>query len=138
MAIPGIKAIEIGLGLGYAVSFGSEVHDAIFAKGAKIVRKTNNAGGIEGGISNGEDLIIRACMKPIATLMNPLPSINLNSKKSAKAQVERSDTCVVQAAGVVAEGALAFVVADCLLEKFGSDSLVDIRQGYKAYLKRIR
>jgi len=137
MGIPGIKAIEIGLGLGYAVSFGSEVHDAIFMKSGKIIRRTNNAGGIEGGISNGEDLIIRACMKPISTLMNPLPSINLSSKRSAKAQVERSDTCVVEAAGVVAESALAFVLADCLLEKFGSDSLSDIKGSFRAYLKRI-
>jgi chorismate synthase len=138
MAIPGIKAIEFGLGLGYAVSFGSEVHDAIFyQKGKGYFRKTNNAGGIEGGVSNGEDIILRACMKPISTLMQPLDSVNIITKKAAKAAVERSDTCVVQAAGVVAESAVAYVLADTLLEKFGSDSLPEIKQNYRNYLKKI-
>jgi len=138
MSIPGIKAIEIGLGLGYAVSFGSEVHDPIYyRKGKGYFRKTNNAGGIEGGISNGEDIIVRACMKPICTLMNPLDSVNISTKKSSKASTERSDTCVVEAAGVVAESSLAFVLADALLEKFGTDSLADIKKAFTAYKKRI-
>ncbi|MDO8661929.1 MAG: chorismate synthase [Candidatus Omnitrophota bacterium] len=138
IAIPGIKAMEIGLGFGYAVSFGSEVHDEIFYSKAKgYFRKTNNAGGIEGGISNGEDIILRACMKPICTLMNPLGSVNINTKHASKAATERSDTSVVTAAGVVAESACAFVIADALLEKFGSDSLRDIKDNYKNYLKRI-
>lgn len=139
MSIPGIKAVEIGLGLGYAVSFGSEVHDEIFyAKGKGYFRKTNNAGGLEGGLSNGEDIIIRACMKPICTLMNPLGSVNISTKKPAKASVERSDICVVEAAGVVAESALAYVLADALLEKFGSDTLSDIKKAHQDYLKRIK
>lgn len=139
IAIPGIKAIEFGLGLGYAVSFGSEVHDAIcYRKGKGYFRKTNNAGGIEGGVSNGEDVIIRACMKPISTLMKPLSSVNITSKKIQQAAIERSDTCVVEAAGVVAEAACAYVLADCLLEKFGSDSLKDIKRAYADYLKRTR
>jgi len=139
MSIPGIKALEIGLGLGYAVSFGSEVHDEIYySKNKGYLRKTNNAGGIEGGISNGQDLIIRACMKPISTLINPLDSINIRTKHVSKAAVERTDTCVVKAAGVVGESAVAFVLADALLEKFGSDSMVDIKENYKNYLKRIR
>jgi chorismate synthase len=138
MSIPGIKAIEIGLGLGYAVSFGSEVHDPIYyTKGKGYFRKTNNAGGIEGGISNGEDIIVRACMKPISTLMDPLDSVNISTKKPSKASTERSDNCVVEAAGVVAESALAFVLADALLEKFGSDSLTDIKESFTAYKKRI-
>lgn len=138
VSIPGIKAIEIGLGLGYAVSFGSEVHDSIhFSKSKGYFRNTNNAGGIEGGISNGEDIILRACMKPIATLMNPLESVNISTKKISKAAVERSDTCVVSAAGVVAESACAFVLADCLLEKFGQDNIQDIKNSYKNYLDRI-
>ncbi|TRZ48904.1 chorismate synthase [bacterium] len=138
MSIPGIKALEIGLGLGYASSFGSEVHDAIYhKKGKGYFRKTNNAGGIEGGISNGQDLILRACMKPICTLMEPLASVNISTKKAAKASTERSDICVVQAAGVVAEGACAYVIAGAFLEKFGADSLRDIRESYKIYLKRI-
>ncbi|MCX5706312.1 MAG: chorismate synthase [Candidatus Omnitrophica bacterium] len=138
ISIPGIKAVEIGLGLGYAVSFGSEVHDEIsYTKGKGYFRKTNNAGGIEGGVSNAEDIILRACMKPISTLINPLDSVNISSKKLSKASVERSDICVVSAAGVVAEAAVAFVLADCLLEKFGNDSLKDIKENYKNYLKRI-
>ncbi|MFA4843215.1 MAG: chorismate synthase [Candidatus Omnitrophota bacterium] len=139
MSIPGIKAVEMGLGLGFAVSFGSEVHDEIFyAKNKGYFRKTNNAGGIEGGVSNGEDIIVRACMKPISTLLNPLASVNISSKRPSRATIERSDICVVQAAGVAAEAALAFVLADALLEKFGSDTLPDIKQSFQAYLKRIK
>jgi len=139
MSIPGIKAVEIGLGFGYAVSFGSEVHDAIYYKKNKgYLRKTNNAGGIEGGVSNGENIIVRACMKPISTLLKPLSSVNISTHKSAKAAIERSDICVVEAAGVVAESACAFVLADAFLEKFGCDFLIDIKQAYQNYLKRIR
>lgn len=139
VAIPGIKSFEIGLGCGYAVSFGSEVHDAIYHSKAKgYHRLTNNAGGIEGGISNGGEIILRASMKPIATLMKPLDSVNINTKKNAKAAVERSDICVVESAGVVAESATAFVLAEAFLEKFGADCLVDIKASYKNYLKRIR
>lgn len=139
MSIPGIKGVEIGLGFGYGESAGSEVHDEIFyLKGKGYTRGSNNAGGIEGGISNGEEIVLRACMKPIATLMSPLNSVNIITKKAAKASVERSDTCVVQAAGVVAEGACAYVLADALLEKFGGDSLKDIKEAHKNYLKRIR
>ncbi len=139
VSIPGVKSFEIGLGLGYAVSFGSEIHDPVFYNKQKgFFRDSNNAGGIEGGISNGEEIILRACMKPIATLMNPLDSVNITTKKSAKAAVERSDTCVVQAAGVVAEGACAFVLADAFLEKFGSDNLKDIKLAFKNYSKRLK
>ena len=138
MSIPGIKAVEIGLGLGYAVSFGSEVHDAIYYnRNRGYLRKTNNAGGIEGGVSNGEDIVLRACMKPICTLMQPLDSINITTNKPAKAAVERSDICVVQAAGVVAESACAYVLTDAMLEKFGGDALKDIKENHKNYLKRI-
>ena len=139
IAIPGIKAIEFGLGFGFAVSFGSEVHDAIYyTKKKGYFRKTNNAGGIEGGVSNGEDIVIRACMKPISTLLNPLPSVNIKTKKPSLAAVERSDTCVVEAAAVVAEAAVCFVLADAFLEKFGADSLADIKRNYQNYLKRVR
>lgn len=137
MSIPGIKAVEIGLGMGYAVSFGSEVHDAIYYDKKKgYYRKTNNAGGIEGGISNGEDIVLRACMKPICTLLEPLESVNIITKKPAKAAVERSDICVVEAAGVIAESACAYVLADAMLEKFGGDALGDIVLSLKNYLKR--
>jgi chorismate synthase len=138
MSIPGIKAVEIGLGLGYAEKFGSRVHDEIYySRKSGYFRRTNNAGGIEGGVSNGEDIIIRACMKPICTLMNPLNSVNINTKGIARASVERSDTCVVEAAGVIAESCASFALADCFLEKFGSDSLQDIKESFKIYIKRI-
>ncbi|MDD5465775.1 MAG: chorismate synthase [Candidatus Omnitrophica bacterium] len=138
ISIPGVKSFEVGLGLGYAVSFGSEVHDAIYYNNKKgYFRSTNNAGGIEGGISNGQEIVLRGCMKPISTLMNPLDSVNIHTKKSAKAAVERSDICVVESAGVVAESVTAFVLAEAFLEKFGSDCLKDIKESYKNYLKRI-
>lgn len=145
ISIPGIKSFEVGLGVGYAAGFGSQVHDAIYyGKGKNLpagrqgyFRLTNNAGGIEGGISNGQNIVLRACMKPISTLMKPLDSVNIHTKRSAKAAVERSDICVVESAGVVAEGVTAFVLAEAFLEKFGSDNLNDIKQSFKNYLKRI-
>lgn len=138
MSIPGVKAVEIGLGFDYADKFGSEVHDEIYySKDKKYYRNTNNAGGIEGGISNGQDIFLRACMKPISTLMNPLDSVNIYTKKPDKAAAERSDVCVVEAAGVVAESVCAFVITEAFLDKFGSDSLRDIKANYKNYLKRI-
>lgn len=138
MSIPGIKAVEIGLGFGYAERFGSESHDEIYyAKNKGYFRKTNNAGGIEGGISNGEEIVLRACMKPICTLMNPLDSVNILTKKAAKAATERSDVSVVEAAGVIAESSVAFVLAQAMLEKFGTDSLKEIKVNFSNYLKRI-
>ncbi|MFH0935519.1 MAG: chorismate synthase [Candidatus Omnitrophota bacterium] len=139
MSIPGVKAVEVGLGFGYADKFGSQVHDAIYySRGTGYSRKKNNAGGIEGGVSNGQEIKLAACMKPISTLMNPLDSVNIKSKKSSRAAVERSDICVVESAGVIAESACAYVLSDCLLEKFGQDNLLDISKAYCAYLKRIK
>jgi chorismate synthase len=139
MSIPGIKGVEIGLGFGYADKFGSEVHDAIYYSNSKgYSRSTNNAGGIEGGISNGEDIVLSACMKPISTLMKPLDSVNIKTKRSSKAATERSDICAVESAGVVAESVVAYVLADALLEKFGGDSLADIKAAYLSYLRRIK
>jgi chorismate synthase len=139
MSIPGIKAVQIGLGFGYADKFGSEVHDAIYySKSKGFYRKTNNAGGIEGGVSNGEDIIISACMKPISTLLAPLDSVNIKTKAKTKASIERSDICVVQAAGVIAEAAVAFELVRAFLEKFGSDTLIDIKRNYQNYLKRLK
>ncbi len=138
MSIPGIKAVEIGLGFGYSEKFGSKVHDAIYYSRSKgFYRKTNNAGGIEGGVSNGEDIVLRACMKPIATLLAPLASVNIKTKAVSKASIERSDICVVEAAGVIAEAAVAFELARVLLSKFGSDVLVDIKTNYQDYFKKI-
>ncbi len=139
MSIPGIKGVEIGLGFGYADKFGSQVHDSIYFSDSKgYSRSTNNAGGIEGGISNGEDIILSACMKPISTLMKPLDSVNVLTRKSSKAATERSDICAVESAGVVAESVTAYVLADAFLEKFGTDSLSDIRSNYRSYLRRIK
>ncbi len=139
ISIPGVKSFEIGLGAGYGSSFGSQVHDPIYYSKAKgYYRLSNNAGGVEGGISNGQEIVLRACMKPIATLLDPLDSVHIHTKKPAKAAVERSDICVVESAGVVAEAACALVLADAFLEKFGSDALRDIKNAYAGYLKRIR
>ena len=138
MSIPGIKAVESGLGFGYAFYLGSQVHDAVYhSKARGYFRKSNSAGGIEGGVSNGEDIILRACMKPISTLMKPLDSVNIITGRPARAATERSDTCVVEAAGVVAESACAFVLAEAFLEKFGGDNLPDIGRAYQVYKKRI-
>ena len=138
MSIPGIKAVEFGLGFGYADKFGSRAHDAIyFSKDRGYYRKSNNAGGIEGGISNGEDILIRCCMKPIATLGRPLPSVDIRTKKAVCASIQRANICAVEAAGVVAEAVAAFEIANALLEKFGADCLKDIKQSFSAYLKRI-
>ncbi|MCM8799679.1 MAG: chorismate synthase [Candidatus Omnitrophica bacterium] len=139
ISIPGVKAVEFGLGFGYAQKFGSEVHDAIYYNKIKgYFRKTNNAGGLEGGLSNGEDIVIRACMKPISTLGNPLDSVNILTKKKAKADIERSDICAVESAGVIAENNVAYVIVDAFLEKFGSDNLFQIKVSFKNYLKSIR
>ncbi len=139
MSIPGIKAVGVGLGFGYADKFGSEVHDAIhYSKSKGFYHKTNNAGGIEGGVSNGEDIVLRACMKPISTLLAPLDSVNIKTREKAKASIERSDICVVKAAGVIAESAVAFELARAFLEKFGSDALRDIKVSYRHYLDRLK
>ncbi len=139
VGIPGVKSFEVGLGEGYATVFGSQVHDAIYYSRQKgFYRQTNNAGGIEGGISNGEDIVLRACMKPIATLLKPLPSVNITNAKPAKAAVERSDICAVESAGVVAESACAFVLCQAFLEKFGEDALVDIKENFASYLRRVK
>lgn len=138
MSIPAIKAVEFGLGFGYSDKFGSKVHDAIFYdKKRGFYRKTNNAGGLEGGVTNGEPLIIRACMKPISTIGNPLPSVDIRTKNPAKAAVERYDTCAVQAAAVIAEAVVAFELAGAFLEKFGGDSLNETKDNYSNYLKKI-
>ncbi len=139
ISIPGIKALGFGLGFGYAYRFGSICHDAIYYSKVKgYFRKTNNAGGIEGGVSNGEEIILRACMKPISTLLQPLASVNIASKKQGSATVERSDICAVEAAGVVAESMCAYVLACAMLEKFGADAVKDIKDNYINYLKRLR
>jgi len=137
ISIPGIKAIEFGLGFGYKDKLGSQCHDSVYYSEKKgFYRKTNHAGGIEGGVSNGEDIIIRCCMKPIPTLGKPLDSVDIITKRKMKAQIERADICAVESAGVISEAMVSFVLTDCFLEKFGQDSLEDIKRSYRAYIKR--
>jgi chorismate synthase len=149
MSIPAVKAVEIGMGFEAARRPGSEVHDPIDADavpGTKAPdpalrggyrRRSNNAGGLEGGVTTGEPLVIRVGMKPISTLMSPLPTVDLTTGKAANAQSERSDVTAVPAMGVIAEGLTALVVADAFLEKFGGDSLAEIRRNFAAYLQNL-
>jgi len=147
MSINAVKGVEIGDGFALSELKGSQAQDVIepapdiMASKAKQSlpwhRPTNHAGGIEGGISNGEDIMVRAVVKPIATLANPLDSIDLHSGKKAKAHYERSDVCVVPAAGVIGEAMLAIVLADTCLEKFGGDSLKETLANYHNYLSSL-
>lgn len=141
MSIPAIKAVEFGTGVQNAFSPGSAVHDQIYYNDKNgIYRNTNRAGGIEGGISNGEPIWLRAYMKPIPTLYHPLTSVNTADWTEEKAAIERSDICAVPAAAVVGESMLAYGLADALVEKFGGDSLSEMQNSaanYKSYLKRV-
>ena len=132
MSIQGIKAIEIGQGFSSAGLKGSETHDEIFYNPKKgYYRKTNRAGGIEGGMSNGENIIVRCCMKPIPTLYKPLQSVDIETNENFMAAVERSDTCAVPAASVVGEMAAIIVIADEFLRKYGGDSLSEITKRWE-------
>ncbi len=138
MSSQSVKAVEIGLGAQLAGLFGSQSHDEIFYDDKKgYYHKTNRAGGIEGGMSNGADIVIRATMKPISTLGQPLASVNMKSKQAEKADFERSDICAVPAGSVIGESLAAFTVADAFLEKFGGDSIHEIRRNLEGYLKQI-
>jgi chorismate synthase len=130
MSIHAIKGVEIGEGFKNATRFGSEVHDEILLKNKKIFRPTNRAGGLEGGVTNGQPLWIRAAMKPISTLMKPLRSVDLSRMKPMEARRERSDFCAVPAASVVAENIMAPVLANAVLEKFGGDSMDELGRRY--------
>jgi chorismate synthase len=142
MSINAVKGVEIGDGFALAGVRGSQAQDVIEPGSKRKAsqqsltwrRPTNHAGGIEGGISNGEDIVVRAVVKPIATLAKPLDSIDLRTGRKAKAHYERSDVCVVPAAGVIAEAMLAVVLADACLEKFGGDSLKETRANLSSYL----
>jgi len=144
MSIPGVKAVEIGEGIEASEKKGSDVHDEIFAQGEsekdsfRYYRKTNRAGGIEGGVTNGEKVVIRAYLKPIPTLIDPLCSIDFSTKKEIKAIYQRSDICVVPAASVVGEAVAAWEIAAAFLEKFSGDSLLEIKENYKNYKKRLQ
>jgi len=140
MSIQAVKAVEIGGGIQAAGRPGSQVHDEIGydREKSRFTRKSNRAGGLEGGISNGEDVVVRGYVKPISTLRRPLESVDLTTKETATAAYERSDVCVVPAAGVVGEAMVALTVARSLLEKFGGDSIVETKRNYSAYLEQVR
>ena len=154
MSIQAIKGVEAGIGFEAAERFGSETHDEIFYKihksrvtshkfdfwplKSRFYRKTNNAGGIEGGMSNGEPIILRAAMKPIPTLYKPLRSIDIKTKRSFQASVERSDICAVPAASVVGEAVVAFEISNAFIDKFGGDSIDEVKKNYKGYLEYLR
>ncbi|MCB9894995.1 MAG: chorismate synthase [Planctomycetes bacterium] len=143
MSIQAMKAVEIGLGAEAARRHGSKVHDPVLpmppAHGrSPYTRGSNNAGGLEGGVTNGEPLVCRVHMKPISTLMNPLQTVDVSTGKAAKASTERSDTCAVPAAAIVAECAVAIVLAQALLEKTGGDSVVEAKRNLDAYLASLK
>jgi chorismate synthase len=138
MSIPAIKGVEIGTGFALSELLGSRAHDEIFYRaGQGYYRQTNRAGGIEGGITNGEPIIVRAAMKPIPTLMQPLATVDMLTKEVTSANRERSDVSAVDAAAVVGEAMVAIVLADSFLEKFGGDSLEDLRTAVEHYRRRI-
>jgi chorismate synthase len=142
LSIPAVKGVEIGMGFETAKVTGADVHDEIeLAPGrvhaGNVRRKTNRAGGLEGGMTTGEPLVVRVAMKPISTLMRPLGTIDVATRESAAAVAERSDVTAVPAMGVIAEGMLALVLADAFLEKFGGDSLGETKRNYAAYLSHV-
>ena len=151
MSIQAMKGVEIGLGFEMSRRRGSQVHDEIFFDPTKMVsegtprivptgfyRGSNNSGGTEGGMTNGAPLVVRVAMKPISTLMSPLQSVDLRSKQPTDASVERSDVCAAPAAAVVGESVVAFEIAKAFLEKFGGDSLREIKRNYESYLEQIK
>ena len=140
MSIQAMKGVEIGMGFEAARSFGSEVHDDIYPgeDGQTFVRKTNNAGGLEGGITNGQPIVLRVAMKPIATLYSPKNSVDIQTKEPFEATVERSDICTVPAAGVVGEAVIAFEMANVMVEKFGGDSLEEMKRNFDAYQEYVK
>jgi chorismate synthase len=144
MSLQAVKAVEIGRGVTAAQSLGSEVHDAIGYRTeedsrapTRFLRERNNAGGVEGGVSNGEDVVVRGYLKPISTLRRPLASVSFATREPTKAAYERSDVCVVPAAGVAAEAMVAFTAAKMVLEKFGGDSAGELKRNYDGYLEQI-
>lgn len=130
MSVQAIKGVEIGLGFEAARRAGSRVHDEIFYKDGAFVRKTNNAGGIEGGMSNGEEIVIRAAMKPIPTLMRGLDTVDLETKEACRAATERSDVCAICACDVILESVVCFALAEKILERLGGDNMRDVKARY--------
>jgi chorismate synthase len=137
MGTQAVKGVEIGEGFALAEKRGSEAHDEIHRDEEGLYRETNHAGGIEGGVSNGEEVVVRAAMKPLPTLMRPLASVDLQTRQPAHALVERSDTAAVEALAVVAEACVAWELARAAREKFGGDALADFLAAHHAYMERI-
>jgi chorismate synthase len=137
MSIQAFKGVEIGAGFGAARSPGSRVHDEIFHEKGQVIRRTNRAGGLEGGMTNGAPLVVRGAMKPIPTLYQPLQTIDLKTKEAFAATVERSDVCAVPAAAVVAEAVVCIELASAILEKFGGDAMEEIRENLAAYQRHV-
>jgi len=142
MSLQAVKGVEIGSGIQAAASPGSAVHDEIgYAREARFggfTRTRNNAGGIEGGVSNGQEIRVRGYLKPISTLRRPLQSVDFASREPVKAAYERSDVCVVPAAGVAGEAMVALTLARCALEKFGGDSIKETKRNFQGYLEQLR
>ena len=137
MSIHAVKAVEIGEGVANAGRPGSQVHDEIFHDGERFTRKTNRAGGLEGGITNGEELRVRGYLKPISTLRKPLASVDIDTKKEDLAAFERSDVTAVPAAGVIGEAMIAIVIANEMREKFGGDSIDEMKRNYSGYIDSV-
>ena len=137
MSIQAVKGVEIGLGFGVTQVLGSEVHDEIFYGDGRFFRETNRAGGVEGGMTEGEEIVVRGALKPIATLMRTIMSVDIETKEAFDSAKERSDVCTVPAAGVIGEAVVAFVVADAMQEKFGGDSLDEMKRNYQGYMDQL-
>jgi chorismate synthase len=138
MSVQAVKGVEIGVGFDAGRRPGSEVHDEIFYGNSRFYHKTNNAGGIEGGVSTGEDIVIQVVKKPIPTLMKPLYSVDMDTKESLKAHIERSDVTAVPACSVICEAVVAPVIASAFLEKFGRDHLEDVKTAFNHYIERVK
>ncbi len=140
LSMQAVKGVEIGDGFDNARKFGSQVHDAIQydAKAKSFTRSSNRAGGLEGSMTTGMPLVIRGALKPISTLYTPLGSVDIETKQAFEASVERSDTCAIAAAAVIAESVVAITLADALLEKFGGDSMKELKRNYAGYMEQIR
>jgi len=139
MSIPAVKGVEVGGGFAMARLKGSYVHDEIvYSASGGFERKTNNAGGLEGGVTNGENIVLKIAMKPIATLRQPLDSVDIKSKKKVKAAVERADVTAVPSCGIIAEAVSSIEIANGMMEKFGGDSMEEITRNYRGYIEQIR
>jgi chorismate synthase len=139
LSIHAVKAVAIGDGVAASRRIGSEVHDPIyFDEEKRYHRTTNRAGGLEGGVTNGQDVVVRAFMKPISTLRRGLPSVDIETREPHRSQWERSDVTAIAACGVVCEAMLAVALADAMREKFGGDSLVEMKRNHDQYVESVR